>query len=314
MSGKVFETQLEPIYIAVSDGDAEITDGDIEIIEPDSDPIIEEDTPHLVFLIPGIRTNGMWTQDVIDEAFTVSGREVVFRTIRGSKRSGTGRLSSWHLISRLGLESFRQSFIEQISLNLDEFPDSPVSIFAHSLGSSLFAEIVDDVKSIMEKQGRRIENIVFLGSVCHRTAGLTLKANSRRFINDVGINDLWPYRASVIRSSTYSDVGFWGFRDGSPTRDRYFHNDHSTCTSIQHIEQNLIPLLEFDAPVTLGIKGARPPRSDNYYEYWRRALRIGLLVIVASFVFLVFQMNLGIAVGITAFLLVLWTVVLLKLK
>lgn len=291
MAHDISEVILEPDIL----DDTGVSENDIEIFESEVLDVIKEDIPHLVFLIPGIRTNGMWTQDATDEEFTAGGREIIFKPIRGDERGGTGRLSSFHLVSRFGLASYRQSFIKQIDANLDDYPDSPVSIFAHSLGSSLFAEIVREVDDLMQKRDRSIENIVLLGSVCHRPNGAYLRSCSRRFINDVGVQDMWPFRASVVRPDKYSDVGLWGFRNSFPKLERYFHNDHATCTGREHLEQKLIPLLEFDEPVPLGIKGARPKRPENHYVYYKRGLWImaAILLVVSLCVGVFFGLKLA---------------------
>lgn len=245
---------------------------------------LEDTPPYLVFVIPGIRTNGLWVQDAIESRYTVSGREIVIKPVRGNESSGTGRLSTYHLIMRIGLQEFRRSFVSQIETNIDAYPQSPVSIFAHSLGSSLLAEILPDVQKLMEVKGRKIENIVLLGSVCHRSQGKTLRTCCENFINDIGVNDLWPFRASVARPDCYSDVGLWGFLNGYPTLERYFHNNHTTCTSLEHFERNLLPLLGMEEPIPIGLprgtKGARPRLSENAYVYTRRALWAGALCTV----------------------------------
>lgn len=238
-----------------------------------------EDPPHLVFLISGIRSQGYWAQDAIESLFTTNGQEIIFRPVRGNGRSSSGRLCTSHLITRFALEPFRRSFSQQIKFNLEKHPNALVSVFAHSMGSALFTDIVEEISQHLASEGRQLENIVFLGSVCHRRHSERLSSNCHRFINDVGVRDHYPFLASTVRPDHYSDVGLLGFSDGYRQADRYFNNDHSSCTSIEHMENYLIPLLDRGFPFKYG-EGARPRWSENNYEYTRRAAQIVTLVLV----------------------------------
>lgn len=283
LTKRVLENQLDVDEI-IAEGSEE---ADVELIDPDE---FQEQAPHLVFLIPGIRTQGMWIQDAIDEQFTSSGLEIIFKPVRGDGRSSTGRLKTTHLVTRLHLERFRNSFVQQIKEGLAKHPSASISIFAHSMGSSLLAEKIEEISQEAKKSNREIENIVFLGSVCHRRHSRKVGAACKRFINDVGVRDMWPFRASVVRPGKYSDVGLWGFRDIYPYCERYFYNDHKSCTSTQHLKEKLVPLLDETLPLPQGIKGARPARPEHHYEYFRRimsgALVVALLVALASSIWL----------------------------
>lgn len=292
MTKKLSTQTLQVDKIIVPDG----FDGNVEVLPAEK---LVDEPPHLVFLISGIRTAGMWVQDAIDAQFTTSAREIIFKRIQGNGKSGTGRLSSWRLVTRIGLEGYRKSFLKQIKSNLRDYPTASVSIFAHSLGSSIFADIAGETREVLEKQGREIENLVFLGSICHRKHSESLKTSCLRFINDVGVLDMWSFRASVVRPCAYSDVGLWGFLDGYPKVERYFWNDHTSCTSIEHMKEKLIPLLDIEDPIPLGIKGARPSRPDHQYHYFKRGLHI--MFVVFSMISLMIFFTVGFIWGLVSF-------------
>jgi len=303
LTKRISETPLE-----IDDIVSEISgETEVDILEPE--PFVEK-PPFLVFLIPGIRTAGMWTQDAIEENFTFNGREIIFTTLRGNGISSTGRLSSLHLVTRININSYRSSFLRQIDAQLKEYPEANVSVFAHSMGSALFADIVGEVANKMKKQGRALENIVFVGSVCHRKHSEKLMNSCQRFINDVGVRDMWPFRASVIRPDAYSDVGLWGFRDGFLTGERYFYHDHTSCTSVEHMKEKLIPLFDENMPIPFGSNGARPSRSEHTYEYFRRAMHCTAIVVSLAVLLTILLSGIlpGIIVGLIS--MILWSAIL----
>ena len=260
------------------------------------DTITEEDIveeqdlkPHLVFLIPGIRTDGIWTQDLMENIFTWEGREVIFRPVRGDGKSNRERLSTFHLFTRINLENYKNSFKEQILFHINKNTDATISVFAHSMGSALFAEIIEDVSKDLKGSNRRLSTVAFIGSVSLRRYGKSIAENCDVFVNDIGVNDYWPYIASIIRPNKYNDVGFLGFRNAY-TVERYFPNDHFTCTSQEHLVNYLIPLIDTTGPIRMG-PGARHKKSYNFYVNLSRIFQIlkwlvfALLGFTAWFIF-----------------------------
>lgn len=195
------------------------------------------------------------------------GREVHFVPVRGNG-SNTDRLSTWHLLSRVGLQAFRESFIQQINMIASRREYASINVFAHSMGSALFAEIVEILAT--DKPNSKLGTIAFLGSVCHRSHSSKLFNCSDCFVNDVGTRDYWPYLASTLRPDSYSDVGFSGFLNAF-AHDRFFAHDHATCTSFEHIKAELVPLISASEVKPLGSPKATP-RNFNAYVYVRRAV------------------------------------------
>jgi pimeloyl-ACP methyl ester carboxylesterase len=243
-------------------------EADIDILDPEELEGIQDDRPHLVFLIPGIRTDGWWAQEArMQEEVLWEGREVHFIPVRGNG-GNTDRLSSWHLLSRIGLSSFRRSFSNQINTLRSQREYASVNVFAHSMGSALFTDIVDDLASALPKA--RFDTVVFLGSVCHRKHAQRLHGCAELFVNDVGTKDYWPFWASTARPDCYSDVGFAGFLNGF-AYDRFFSHNHTSCTSLEHLRDELVPLLSKSDVQPLGAPAAERP-NYNSYVYFRRAI------------------------------------------
>lgn len=253
-------------------------ESDVEELPPEELEGIRDDAPHLVFLISGIRTNGLWAQEARDQELLWDGREVLFVPVRGNC-SSEERLSTWHLLSRLGLGGFRNSFKNQIKEVSSKTEYASINVFAHSMGSAIFADIVESlVKEIPKK---KFDTIVFLGSVCHRRHGQSIYNCSHFFVNDVGIKDYWPYFASIARPGSYSDVGFAGFLNAY-ARDRFFSHDHTTCTSVEHIRNELIPLISTSEVKSLGIRRTNPT-GYNRFVYFRKTVWV---LVIAIFAFL----------------------------
>lgn len=275
---------------------------DAEVIElsEDEKTDIDDRPPHLVFLISGIRSDGMWAEHIIESQFNAEGREIEFRSIRGNIKSSTGRLHSGHLVTRLGLKGFRENIIQNIDIWSERFPESPISIFAHSMGSSLFAEAIPDIREALSKRGLTLNVIAFLGSICHRKHSPAIFDFCDKFINDVGVNDMWPWRASTILPFCYSDVGLLSFGDGRPL-ERRFLNDHTSCTSQEHVEQYLLPFLSDNAPRSQGVHiGARPKRSYNTYSYVRHGVHAGIIAWAMSLIYMLIALPFWVAILVSA--------------
>lgn len=264
MSRKVSSISLEPHPFLAGEVEAEGLTITSEL---------QDELPHLVFLISGIRTNGWWAQEARVQELLWDGREVVFVPVRGNG-GGTGRISSFHLITRLGLAGFRESFVKQIVTVAAKYPHASLNVFAHSMGSSLFAELMPNIRK--KYPDLNINTVAFIGSVCHRRHSEVLFSNSALFVNDVGNKDYLPFLASTARPDSYSDVGFSGFLD-SFTLDRFFSHDHTSCTSFDHIKEYLVPLISKEEVRPLGVIMAKP-RFQNLTTYIRRAI-IGIAAI-----------------------------------
>jgi len=203
-----------------------------------SAPAEEEDREELVFLVPGIRSDGIWAQEFqcyVENAY----QNVLCKPVRGNLKS-TDRLSSWHLASRFGLSDFRKSFFKQIFEVSNKYPDHNISIVAHSMGSSILSEILPQLSKELEKKGRAIDAIVILGGVCHINNSEDIQKSCNRVINHVGVRDHVCYLSTIIRPLDYCAVGLFGFVNAF-VGDRLFDNDHSSCIGEHHLIQRVLP-------------------------------------------------------------------------
>ncbi|MFV0643168.1 MAG: hypothetical protein ACK5NN_01500 [Sphingomonadaceae bacterium] len=280
MAREISEISLE--FDPVDEED--IDESDIEVLAPEELAGIHDDAPHLVFLIPGIRTNGWWAQEARMHELLWDGREVLFVPVRGNGGS-IDRLSSWHLVLRIGLQGFRDSFVDQISAIASRKNYASINVIAHSMGSALFADIAQSL--VRKNPNLKFGTIAFVGSNCHRRHGLALFDCSDLFVNDAGTKDYWPYIASIVRPDSYSDVGFAGFLNAFAC-DRFFSHNHTTCTSLEHITTEIIPLISSSEVKPLGSPRA-VAKHYNAFVYGRRAvwvLAVTLLLLpLASTIF-----------------------------
>lgn len=258
--------------------DGSFEEADVEVLEPEELDDVRDDAPHLVFLIPGIRTNGWWAQEAIMQEVLWDGREVHFVPVRGNG-GGTGRLSSLHLITRLGLIGYRKHFVSQINDIASQKDYHSINVFAHSMGSSLFADIVENWPHDLMSDQKKLGTIVFLGSVCHRRHCSKLYKISKRFVNHVGTKDFLPYIASIVRPDSYSDVGSFGFLEGY-SQDQFFTNNHCSCTSFEHIKSEVLPLISSSEVRPLGSPEA-VVNHFNAFVYVRQVIWV-LAVILAT--------------------------------
>jgi hypothetical protein len=244
---------------------------------------VPEPDPLLVFLVPGIRTDSLWAHHFRSATKSWSQRTLEVRTI-----SGYTRLSSFDLLLRFRLKSFRSAIKEQVVDVCEKFPSHKVSFVCHSMGSSLFAEVIEDVSSISDQSnpghilGQRFENIVFLGSTCLRRRSREISGCCISFVNDVGTKDVFPWLATIARPLSYDDVGRFGFRNGYAI-DRFFPNNHTSCTQEHHLIHSVLPFLSGDYLVE-----PVPPKGSIHltrYTYARRA--IWMLTILAIFYYVV---------------------------
>lgn len=280
-------TFLENSEFAPLDGE------DIAAFNIENDDGVRSDLPHVIFLIPGIRTDGDWAQILRLDAHTFAGRPILCKPVRGNG-GNIDRLNSLHVLTRVGLQSFRNSFRSQINHVLKKNPAYTVNIVAHSMGSSVFSEIVQDVNDDIEALGYKLNKVVFLGSVCHRKHSSRISDCCETFINDVGRRDLVPYLASIANPWCYGDVGTRGFLDAYVSFDRFFNHNHSSCTSISHLKEHVLPLIETSQLTEEG-SYPRPFKkalvSSNIYAiskwaFWVLGPLLVLLILYAAIIYI----------------------------
>lgn len=235
MTETVSGAQLENLFEA--DLDFEPTDEWVE--DKGSDP-----RPVIVFLLPGIRSDRGWAY-----VFTHKARSPTARTIIPEVVTGPSDLGVTDLAFRYRLNAFREDYKAQIHAavkkHVSERGRVDVIFVCHSMGSAIFADVVHDVASSFPQGDQaKLKYIVFLGSVSRRTKNITLGQNCKRFINDVGQKDFWPVGAWLLNPWKYDPVGRFGF-GRTMVLDRIFpHNNHTTSTETDHIEEWVLPIVE----------------------------------------------------------------------
>lgn len=222
--------------------------------------------PVVVFLISGIRSDRTWAQNFRIYSNSSTARKIYPYVVGGSKD-----LTSFDLIFRYRLGSFRKDFVEQIEDTLKIHSNADINFLCHSMGSSLFSDIVSNVKSAIKPgSGNEIINIVFIGSLCHKKHSGKIKDLCKNFINDVGLRDPWPFMASVINPIKYSAVGRSGFFK-THVQDRIFKDlNHYTCTAEDHVSEWIVPI--FEDGIIREIQESVSSIGSNKLRYIRRVV------------------------------------------
>ncbi|MBO9479742.1 alpha/beta hydrolase [Shimia sp. R11_0] len=224
----------------------EAFDVEIEFEETDDDNGLTRSdvTPVVVFLLPGINSSKSWASVFHNFSNSPTARQLITETV-----SGPSDLDTVDLVFRFRLKSFRRDYVHQITAALDkhkaEHPSLDVALVCHSMGSAIFADIVEDIASYSDKNPNiEFHHVIFLGSVCKRTHNLNLGKFCKRLVNDVGERDFWPIAAWFVNPLKYDPVGRFGFHRTMVT-DRIFpENDHSSCVGDDHLRTWVLPVVE----------------------------------------------------------------------
>ncbi|WP_420557875.1 hypothetical protein [Roseovarius sp.] len=225
----------------------EAFDAEIEFEEIDDDDrgLTRSDvTPVVVFLLPGINSSKSWASVFHGFSNSPTARQIITETV-----SGPSDLDTVDLVFRFRLNAFRRDYVSQITAALDKYkmehPSLDVALVCHSMGSAIFADIVQDIIEYSDSNPSiEFHHVVFLGSVCKRTHNLNLGKLCKRLVNDVGERDVWPIAAWFVNPLKYDPVGRFGFHRTMVT-DRIFpENDHSSCVSDEHLRTWVLPVVE----------------------------------------------------------------------
>lgn len=205
----------------------------------------------IVILIPGIRTNAEWIDETANRLETFSDPIIAIK-------SYGGRISSRHLITRLGLKAIRDEVKGQIVKVKIDHPYAEISLICHSMGTDIFSHIVDDIDF-------RFRFVFFIGSICRRSSARKVARVCDYLINHRGVWDPWPIIASIVRPDKYSPTGTFGFNTGAYVNDRIFTNDHATCTSTEHVMGFIMPVINGIQPLNPRVTGGG--FGFNTYSY-----------------------------------------------
>jgi hypothetical protein len=221
----------------------------------------------IIILIPGIRTNAEWT-DVASRRF-----ETFADPIRAYKSHG-GRISSFNLITRIGLTKIRDDIARQIVTIITENRTSRISLVCHSMGTDIILDIIDDLPIMT------FDYIFFLGAVSHKNKIRRLYRSCRTFVNHVGVRDPWPILAWLIRPDKYSPIGTFGVGKAIYVNDIQFDNDHESCTHIEHVLTYILPVLNGNTPQYPAPERVPQVFNQNTATYLRRTCYLSLAVSV----------------------------------
>lgn len=235
--------------------------------------------------MPGIRSDRGWAYVFAHKAKSPTARIIITEII-----SGPGDLGVTDLVFRHRMGAFRLDYSKQIQDAIQkhtlEFGKLDVFFICHSMGSSIFSEIFGDLFEFFNRDGRvEKKYVVFLGSVARRTAGTRIGKSCNRFINDVGLGDFWPLAASVLNPFKYDHVGRFGF-GRALVLDRFFNNNHSTCTEIKHLEDWILPIVE-DGIIKEPVYRNKKTRF-NFYRHMKKLVWLSFIIIFVGLIFAIF--------------------------
>ena len=204
------------------------------------------DIKKIVILVPGIRTNAEWIDSAATDLKTFSD------PIEGFKSFG-GRISSMHLITRIGLTSIRDDVRAQVNKIKIDHPSADISLLCHSMGTDIIFDIIESIDF-------NFNYIFFIGAICRTDKAQKIRRRCKTFINHVGVRDPWPILAALIRPDKYSSVGTFGFNRTTFVNDIRFDNNHETCTFTDHV-------FSFIIPVILGLEPLYPRNVRAVFNY-----------------------------------------------
>jgi hypothetical protein len=185
--------------------------------------------PHVLICIHGIRDDGAWCNSTATALGDFLDSKIEIICVRYD------RVSSYGFILGRNRDAIKLDVIDQINFVKRSFPESPISVLAHSNGTKVLAEIIPDLDF-------ELEWIFLCGSVCHIRDVNNLRKVSRVPVNDVGTKDWWPIIAEALRPSMFGATGTNGFYR-FPVKDRFFAYYHGQGTNEEHIQNWILPTL-----------------------------------------------------------------------
>lgn len=185
---------------------------------------------HIVVLIHGIRTHAVWQERLAESLNLIPNVEAY--------PIGYGFFDALRFLSPVATRKYPISRVtrELRTLRADN-PDADISVVAHSFGTYIISEILNEETDI------RFHRIQLCGSIIDIKYRWD-KVKSRikgQVVNDAGTKDIWPVIASVVTWG-FGSSGTFGFKTAS-VRDRYYHCGHSDFFEENHMETYWIPLI-----------------------------------------------------------------------
>lgn len=236
-------------------------DFDVQVDIVHDEGAAPEEPPVVVFILPGIRSDREWAYVFTHRTFSPTARRIIPEIITGPSDLGAS-----DLVLRHRMKSFRNDYLNQINSAVDthqrEFGEIEVVFICHSMGSSIFSEIFEEISNDLSRKKTNIKNIIFLGSVAKRKGSDKLGKN-KKLINDVGQKDIWPVAAWIINPWKYDHVGRFGFGRALVTDRIFEENNHTSCTSKNHLEEWVLPIIE-DGIIKMSVLNSKGSSFNTY--------------------------------------------------
>lgn len=186
--------------------------------------------PHIIALVHGIRTEGIWQEFFVAELAKISDARVV--------PLGYGLFDTLRFLCPIGTRSkpISKMLLELRTLK-SQNPDAHISIVAHSFGTYIVSKILDDATDLefhrLQLCGAVVDQNFRWDKVISRVKGAV--------VNDVGSRDRYPALAKSC-SWGFGAAGTFGFKNAI-VQDRYFDYGHSDFFTAKHMRRYWFPYL-----------------------------------------------------------------------
>ena len=208
-------------------------------------------SPDVVLLVHGIRTHAHWfppVRDILQEnGFIVS-----------FSNYGKYDLARFLMPVNYFRKQTQTNLHRQIRATQQRYPNSELSIIAHSFGTYLVANV------LRQEFDLHLRRVIFVGSVVRYDFPFANFATrfTGDILNDVGTHDPWPALAESVTTG-YGSTGTYGFKRPH-VFDAWNSTTHSEMLSQKHCSQRWIPFLKDGTLPTLPM--------DSQVPWWIRAI------------------------------------------
>jgi hypothetical protein len=191
---------------------------------------------HIVFCIHGIRDDASWATNLM---YQVEGKFADIQIILVPLTHE--RISSYSFISGMSTKKAAEDLHRQIISVIRKLNDENIdvneddySFLCHSNGCKVLSYLFKDLEF-------EVQWIFLAGSVC-RLIDASVFRPKQRVINEVGVRDIWPWVAELLRPDLYGATGVYGFHR-PPVLDRFFKYKHSEALTFNHFREWIAPII-----------------------------------------------------------------------
>jgi pimeloyl-ACP methyl ester carboxylesterase len=235
-----------------------------------------ENYDHLVLLVHGINTYAHWFDKVQPALESVGflvvpvsyGHYSVSNFLSGSKKhleQATARLMRSCESAKARIRNER------------DVQDPKVSIIAHSFGTYLCAEFIQD------HPGLRWHRLIFCGSIVGDEFRFDKIADYFKYplINEVGTKDYWPAFAAAV-NRRYGSSGSTGLHDAYVITRWHKGHAHNTFLTPEFCRENWIPFLVGKKPQKIGEPASLPRWVTIISFLLRRRLAVAMATVFVA--------------------------------